>query len=73
VKEGIDWEKGGGRGKRRNMISYRVVGGLTRSPDSQQNEWKYATSEGGIWGNPLVPEPWEVKDRHSRLKGKEVR
>jgi hypothetical protein len=44
--EGPGWERGGENGK---MTRY-WVGGQERSPEGQQNEWKYATSGEGVAG-----------------------
>jgi len=45
--------RGDGERKRGTGLGRVVVGGQEKSPEGQQNEWKYATFRGGRWGNHL--------------------
>ena len=51
----------------------RNWGRQERSPEGQQNEWKYATSGGRRWGDSLESSRDLGGVRLSGLKGRDIR
>ena len=47
--------------------------GQERSPEGQQNEWKYAVSEGRRWEDPIVCTRTLRGERLSGLNGDDLR